>query len=323
MADELDRVSPEEPCAICGKSDYCYRLAHYHVCTRVESNRPHAKSNGWLHKRDAAAQLTPLPKRKPRPTDAEKRAQWEPVALSCAATPVDRRLLAVGLGVNVDVLTRLLVGYSTNFGYHEPVWTFPERNADGWIVGIRRRTVQGGKKLCCTGARPGLTYADDWYNVSGPLFLVEGSSDTAACMTMGLRAIGRPSNLGGVEYLLAMLSRYSPHQRIVVLGENDRKSPIKITLMKPPHPRGCQCCGRCWPGKWGMLQTAQRLANGLCRPIGTAFCPDSAKDVRSWLNAQAVDVNDKSACQKLGKKFRYSMKLGLDYQPQPDYAIPL
>ena len=63
---------------------------------------------------------------------------------------------------------------------------------DGRIIGINRRFRDGSKKHL-KGTKRGLTYAEDWATTDGPILLPEGGSDTAALLTMGLAAIGRPS----------------------------------------------------------------------------------------------------------------------------------
>lgn len=146
-------------------------------------------------------------------------------------------------------------------------WTFPERDASGRVKGISTRHRTDGTKRAISGSKRGLTYADDWHDSQGPVYLVEGGSDTAACMTMGLSAMGRPSNLGGVDDLAELLR---PHEdrEIVVLGERDFKADTNR-----------------WPGRDGAISIAKQLAEQLNRSIGWALPPEGFKDVREYLNA--------------------------------------
>ena len=65
-----------------------------------------------------------------------------------------REDLAESLGVTVEAIEQLGVGF--HFG--EQAWIFPERNADGGIIGLSRR-YHNGKKFMITGSKRGLIYA--------------------------------------------------------------------------------------------------------------------------------------------------------------------
>jgi len=80
----------------------------------------------------------------------------------------------------------------------------------------------------------------------------------------GLPAVGRPSNVGGVDLLVSLLSSV-PDREIVVVGENDRKS------------------DGLWPGRDGAIQVARQLTVSLGRLVRYSMPPDDAKDVREWL----------------------------------------
>ena len=88
----------------------------------------------------------------------------------------------------------------------------------------------------------------DWDPVDGPILLVEGGSDTAALMTIGLNAVGRPSNLRRRGLLEGSLIDASHEREIVVIGERDEKHDGK------------------WPGRDGAVRTATRLAENWNAP---------------------------------------------------------
>ena len=67
--------------------------------------------------------------------------------------PAMVKTLAEQLGVGSDSLLKLGIGWKIT----ESCWTFPERDADGQIIGIVRRFLDG-KKLCEKGSKRGLTY---------------------------------------------------------------------------------------------------------------------------------------------------------------------
>ena len=297
---EWQAVSKESPCPQCQKPDWCTVGVRWIHCMRVESSRPCARG-GWLHPKDAdpSSALAPLPPRQKRVSDEEMAAKWGPIAAMAAKYGECRlRVLAQQLGVSEGALLRLGVGYALFDG--EGAWTFPERNPEGLIVGIVRRTVVG--KLCCKGSRRGLSFCDEWDEFRGPTFLCEGGSDVAAGLTLGLRIIGRPSNTGGVEMLARMLRRH--HDRILVIGENDKKDIINVEQRSPHHPQNCKGCLCCWPGKAGAIQTAKALAKKLGRSVNVVMPPGTAKDLRAYLNGKGLDLTDQAACYAAGKLIR-------------------
>ena len=143
-------------------------------------------------------------------------------------------------------------------------WTIPMFDGAGRIVGLQRRCPVG-TKWTLPGSRNGLYLPEPsaWRGLPGPLLLVEGFSDTATCICYGLPAVGRPSNLAGVECLAELL--HAERRRIVVLGENDQK----------PDGR--------WPGREGAVRTAERLNAALGRPVHWMLPPPEHKDMRVWL----------------------------------------
>lgn len=68
-------------------------------------------------------------------------------------------------------------------------------------------------------SKRGLNIPCDFDQRTDPVFVVEGASDVAACVTLGLTAVGRPSNRSGVDQLTELLCG----REIIVVGENDRK----------------------------------------------------------------------------------------------------
>jgi hypothetical protein len=135
------------------------------------------------------------------------------------------------------------------------------------------------------GGSRGLYYADGWDRSEGMILVPEGPTDWAALIAMGLDAVGRHSNFGGVDHLAALLRHLPATRPIVILGENDEK------------PDGH------WPGREGAVATAEELARILNRPISYALPPDGSKDVRDWFRRQDPDLDDPAALRKLGRSF--------------------
>jgi hypothetical protein len=258
-----------------------------------------ARNGGYIHKLDGQLAPNSLIKQttERRLTDKEMHAKWSRIARRCYSDGERRvRELAEALGVAYWALDALQVGYGECADTW--CWTFPERNQDGLVVGISRR-FKDGTKRSATESRRGLTYCDAWKHYDGPVFLVEGGSDVAACLTLRLSVIGRPSNVGGVPMLVKMLEPIDKTRRIVVIGERDyRELPPNA---KPPHNPKCKCCRRCYPGKQGAMDVAAQLRKRLRRRVEWGLPPDGAKDMREYVRQLGLPLNE-HAMAEAGRK---------------------
>jgi replicative DNA helicase len=216
----------------------------------------------------------------------------EPLARRLAANMTDahRAELALELGLPQAVLAALpLIGFSPR-GYHDgywerPCWTFPEVSATGALVGITCR-YPDNKKMAMPGGSRGLIVPDGWQDRDGDLFLPEGPSDTLALAALGLAAIGRPSNLAGVDRLVELLQGVPADRRLIVMAEYD------------PNDKGE------WPGLEGAKKTAEKLTKALARPVSWALPPDKAKDARAWTLAQKLAPDCPDSWHKAGSRLR-------------------
>lgn len=93
------------------------------------------------------------------------------------------------------------------------------------------------------------------------VLVVEGGSDVAAALELGLCAVGRPSSAAGVDDLAELLVG----RPVLVLGERDEK------------PDGRH------PGKAGAVSIARGLSERWGKPVSWALPLDGAKDLRQWL----------------------------------------
>ena len=102
-----------------------------------------------------------------------------------------------------------------------------------------------------------------------PVLVVEGMSDAAAALDLGFVAVGRPSNLAGLDLLKELVRGRS----VVVLGENDEKADGQF------------------PGKEGMIATFLVLRD-VCPEVLRVMPPDGVKDLRHWvqLGVSASDL---------------------------------
>jgi hypothetical protein len=298
MSEGWVRATKSRPCRICGGPDNCEEIRSTHqdedgwyvFCGRVSDDAIRQNDGGqWLHfVRDDAVILPPLPTPKRQataPSSNRDSDYWKNIVCVCEFIGRQRLLeLATSLGVSIASLQRLRVGFSAK----DDAWTIPERNEAGDYVGINRRYHDGSKKNW--GPR-GLTFADDWSIGNCPILLVEGGSDVAAGLTMGLNMVGRPSKTAGVALLSELLANIPTARTVIVVGERDRKthSSLKEQVRKRHSPT-CEGCLDCFPGWFGATHTAQQLAETLARRIAWAFPPDDAKDLRDWLKAHCHEA---------------------------------
>lgn len=304
---EWIRVTKSDVCPICESDTWCGVSEDKAVCRcmRVESDKPAfgKDGRGWIH-RLSDTPLPPQPRSSPpkrkRLSDHELHAKLAPFARHhYIGNETVVKELAIELGVAYWALDVLHVGYVDEGS--ASCFTFPEQNHRGQIVGISRRYT-GGRKYSIGGASRGLSYCDDWQDYTGPIYIVEGGSDVAAGLTLGLCAIGRPSNTGGVDYLVKMLGRHRD-RRIVVLGERDRKPHDELKpKARSRHDPKCRYCMHCYPGMAGAVHVSGALRKRLSRKVEWRMPPDKAKDLRSWLNATGYDVDDDVAMRQLGAR---------------------
>jgi len=133
------------------------------------------------------------------------------------------------LGVTVDALRDLGCGIDI-----KDELVFPMKDAEGRIVGLRVRiasirAIIDGKPLryrTAEGGHNGLFIPDNTGNPgTGTLFICEGCTDTAAMLSLGLAAIGRPS-AGDGDRLVADYCRRNGIAEAVIVGDNDEPGRI-------------------------------------------------------------------------------------------------
>lgn len=269
-ASEWRRVTRENPCPVCGKDTWCTVSAGAVHCMRKESDKT-CETGGWIHVMEAPL---PPPKKEQKKLTISEVGLVVDSAFRHPRAESKRSEIAAQLGVSSQVLRNLKVGAGLDDYRKQWFTSWPERGPDGRYVGMVRRYPDGAKKTY-PGTTHGLIYADGWRR-GKVLFLPEGGSDTAAILSLGLSAIGRPSNLGGVKQLAQLLKGIIIP--VVVLGERDQKQNADCG--------GCGQCGLCWPGRFGAMETAKRLAkHGLS--VWWAMLPE-AKDARAWIVSRAA-----------------------------------
>lgn len=293
-----EAVSTTKPCDICGKPDNCKRSSDGSAiwCGRVSEGSVRQNNGGqFLHFLDNARATSDWLRSNPRPATLVNATppkelptrDWGRIARAAFDSPnadLQRAILAKSLGVSVESLERLQVGWLGRVRG----WTVPERNAAGDVIGVNRRLTNGDKRRE-RNCSAGLTYdPENWLEspagIPG-LYLTEGMSSTASMLTMEFAAVGRPSNLGGVALLGELLKAVPSDWQIAVIGERDWRPHESLKpAARARHKPECVKCSICWPGWFGAVTTAQQLAVLLNRDVSWSLSPEGFKDVREWLN---------------------------------------
>lgn len=265
-----NKVSRGNPCPICGRPDWCLTTGPVDspdavICARVESEkRVGTRDAGWLHRLrdDDDWRDRPRQRRVRIETPAPLMIDFGAMAAECEAAlgPHHRGLLSAELGVSVESLSRLRVGWS----WRHRAFTFPMADAECNYRGVRLRSTSG-RKWSVTGGREGLFIASISDGPSAPfdgpglLLICEGPTDCAALMDLGFSAIGRPSCSGGVSLILGLLladSSFTPRE-VAIVADDDL------------------------PGQRGAWRLATTLVSYV--PIVRVVSPPArVKDARQW-----------------------------------------
>jgi phage/plasmid primase-like uncharacterized protein len=161
------------------------------------------------------------------------------------------------LGLDPEPLRRLEVGWSP---VHRAT-TWPMRNGEGEVIGVRLRCPETARKWALRGSRAGLIYPQDLSEgePAGRLYVCEGPTDAAALLSIGLSAVGVPSAGYGGDLLFDLLLRIGIRD-VVIVADADG------------------------PGHDGALRLARELA---MVAIVRVIRPDAVKDARAWVCAGA------------------------------------
>ncbi len=254
------------------------------VCMRVESPHP-TRNGGWLHVLDGTRSYSPPPaaaRIEPPPPDlrplveravASTPAEWLD-ALACSLrlpTPAGiealRRLGAHRARYDADDVLRLsprdddaarrLRRWSAWVASGDvaafPMW------CRGRVVGVRTRDIASANKMALPGGREGLFVPSGLANGLDWLAVTEGPTDTAALLSLGIEAIGRPNCTGGVDECLRLALVLKP-RRVAVMLDRDE------------------------PGIRGGVALARRLAD-VVADVRCVLPP--VKDARAWVAAGA------------------------------------
>ena len=240
------RVHRLSRCPICGKPDWCLIAPDRSavICPRVEEGSSrYIDGSGYLHILKV--------------TDQWMKEEYHPKG-GISALPEHNEVLAIRargwikgceneritelssrLNVSEESLRLLNVGWADN----TKSWMFPMQRMPGCLIGIRLRPLNG-KKFAVRGSKNGLFIPNNLPD-KGVVFVCEGESDTAALLTCGLNAVGRPSCNSGDRIVGELLANHE----VVVCADRDgvgRKGAEQVvdylkihasgvTMMLPPN----------------------------------------------------------------------------------------
>lgn len=282
MNSEWHNASKKEPCPICHHTDWCTMSndGAVCVCRRVESDRPAKSGMGWIHSLRSNVGVWKYGNGGMRKWVNARQPLPHPSAPDFAALhaafdghPDLQEGMAFGLGLDGAAFAAMDVRYNARL----ECMSFPMRDAHGKITGLRYRHLGTGKKWSAKGSKDGLFYAANGFargdaSKSGrELVIVEGPTDTAAALAIGLNAVGRSSCMTGAA-LLREFIRARRIRRVTVVADGDE-----------PHYRPN---GSWWrPG----LDGAKRLVQGLGVAARIVLPPPGIKDFRDWYRSGKID----------------------------------
>lgn len=265
------RVTRLSPCPICKKTDWCLispdRSAA--ICPRIEEGSTrYVEGSGYLHIMRVTTEwmneeyipstVKPLPEH--NEVLAIRARNW-------ISTCENERIkeLAEKLGVSEESLKLLNVGWMDN----SSSWVFPMLRKKSRLIGIRVRP-RNGKKFAIRGSKNGLFVPNNLPD-EGVVYVCEGESDTAAMLTCGLNAVGRPSCNSGDRLLAELLKK---NQAVI-------------------------CMDRDGAGRKGALSLTDYLKCHI-RDVRILEPPDKYNDMREWLHGEGQEQVYSTAIQVYG-----------------------
>lgn len=282
ILDAYVRVSRRCCCPVCGKPDWCLVSRDNPsdpskvICKRVASDRELGEA-GWLHIR--RGEYRPLSRTiviPAHPIRDDLRALFE--QLQAAVDPDKLHTFAQKLGLPESALRALGIGLATGADldlvgvrWASHAWTFPMRDHEGHITGLRLR-LPGGRKLAVRGSQQGLFLPTGPLDEPDQLYVAEGETDTAALIALGLDVIGRPG-CGSGRSLVTRYVRVRQPAAVVVVADRDDV------------------------GRRGAVDLAAHLRL-VCGSVRVVTPPPRFKDAREWVcsGARSDEVQGAVRC---------------------------
>lgn len=210
-------------CPVCGSTKWCSVNAATRVvkCMKQPEGAFHAKEDGsgmaYYHAMSGRDQVLPQTRSDDRPSKAIMPDWSRVLRLAQITGPKRIRLLGESLGLSPGRLLRSGIGWLDPSvvipDLWEPrkhstgAWTMPMFDADGNVIGIRLRYLDGSY-YSIKGSRNGLFIPDR--RLTGNLLVVEGMTDALAAHDARMVVVGRPSSTGGTDFLLQLIRGLEP-----------------------------------------------------------------------------------------------------------------
>ncbi len=195
-------------CPICQHGDWCSISGEWVVCMRVESQKS-SKNGGWVHRSDGLPVKFQKKHEEPKKIDAQ--GIWMKWNNQTTMEKVESH--GVKLGVSADSLLMIQCVWANDHF----AWAYPMKDGENNFVGIRLRNEEG-RKWAVTGSRQGLFIP--CVKLSDPLYICEGPTDTAAALSIGLCAIGKPSCNCNTEQISILVKRNNI-KKVVIVSDQD------------------------------------------------------------------------------------------------------
>jgi hypothetical protein len=183
------------------------------LCQRIASDHPSPKS-GWYHfyeQNMKVSDFAPKAKEAPKGFDVfgmmKEFHRW--------TNNFQIQMFADALGV----LPQSLVALGCAWSKLHNAWAFPMSGGHGELIGIRLRNNEGFK-WAVSGSRQGLFAPNGSVPPQPIAFLPEGPTDTAALLSLGFYAIGRPTCNSGNDLLKIALKQLGIF-KVVIVADND------------------------------------------------------------------------------------------------------
>jgi hypothetical protein len=247
------RVTKANPCPVCERPDWCLIAddGEAAICARVsEGSKKRCGDAGFLHLL-TDNQKTHLRKIDRRAFKVVEKPKAE-IDFSKLAKEYQDRLSdrqSRWLGESLQITEKSLKRLGT--GFDGKAFTFPMRDENLNIIGIRRRFGDGNKKALF-GSTNGLFIPTGLGN-DKPLVITEGPTDCGAALDLGFEAIGRPN----CDSKIDMTVQFARGRKVVIICDNDM------------------------PGRDGAKKLAAELIKR-CPAVKIICPPLGIKDLREW-----------------------------------------
>jgi hypothetical protein len=214
---EMQRVDRAHKCPICDHDTWCLLGRSVVICMRQTSSKPKNFKGGevgYLHdypNGDRKPKYEPTPREKPPAINARKVLwDWK------RAYPNDKlAMLADNLGVTIRSLEEMECQVA---GGYVSTWAFPMKDGYGNYIGIRLRNL-AAQKWAVTGSQAGIFVPK--VTPQKRMLVVEGPTDCAAGLTLGIYTVGRPSCSGGVTHIVDHVRKQKIIREVVIAADND------------------------------------------------------------------------------------------------------